>query len=106
MTVLAPDLFSDRRYDDLVQIGLSRLPGIAPDWTDYNAHDPGITLMELLAAGAEAQLYSLARMRRDERVAYASMMGIEPSGTAAARGLIWPDSSDPNAPAANYRGRS
>jgi predicted phage baseplate assembly protein len=103
MTALALDLFSDRRYDDLVQIGLSRLPGITPAWTDYNAHDPGITLMELLAAISEAQLYSFSRMRRDERTAYAAIMGIAPSGTSPATGLIWPDPSDPDAPAANYR---
>lgn len=103
MTPLAPDLFAGRRYDDLVQIGLSRLPGITPDWTDYNAHDPGITLLELLAAVSEAQLYSLSRMRRDERAAYAAMMGIEPSGTTAATGSIWPDASDPDAPSATIR---
>jgi hypothetical protein len=27
-----------------------------PDWTDYNAHDPGITLLEVLAFTAEALL--------------------------------------------------
>jgi hypothetical protein len=52
MNRLAPNLF-DRRYSDLVQAGRSRLPSLAPEWTDYNAHDPGITLIELLAFVAE-----------------------------------------------------
>ena len=60
MKQLAPDLFN-RRFQDLVEIGRAKLPSLAPDWTDHNAHDPGITLMELLAWVAEAQLYSLAR---------------------------------------------
>lgn len=97
MTTLAPQLVN-RRYDDLVQIGRSRLPGVAPEWTDHNAHDPGITLIELLAWVAEAQLYSLSRMRRDERSAYAALMGIIPSGGVPAQGLIWPDHDDPDGP--------
>ncbi|HWA89517.1 MAG TPA: putative baseplate assembly protein [Rhizomicrobium sp.] len=90
MTQLAPNLF-ERRYGDLLQMGLAKLPSLAPAWTDYNAHDPGITLMELLAFVAEAQLYSLARSRRDERDAYAALMGVMPEGAVPARGTIWPD---------------
>jgi predicted phage baseplate assembly protein len=101
MKPLAPNLF-DRRFDDLLALGRAGLPALAPDWTDYNAHDPGITLMELLAWLAEAQIYSLARMRRDERAAYAALFGVAPSGTSPARGLIWADRSDPLSPAATF----
>jgi Baseplate J-like protein len=91
MTQLALDLFK-RSFSDLMEIGRAKLPALAPDWTDHNAHDPGITLMELLAWVAEAQLYSLSRRpRRDERAAYAALMGFAPGGTQPARGLIWPD---------------
>jgi hypothetical protein len=98
MNQLAPDLFSGRRYSDLVQLGRSKLPRLAPAWTDYNIHDPGITLMELLAWAAEAQIYSLSRSRRDERTAYAALMGVLPNGARPAMGLIWPDHSDAKAP--------
>jgi predicted phage baseplate assembly protein len=99
MSRLAPNLF-DRRFGDLMEIGRSKLPSLAPTWTDHNAHDPGITLMELLAWVAEAQIYSLGRSRRDEREAYAALMGIIPGGTRPATGLIWPDHTDPTSPAA------
>src|SRR5437763_7591257 len=101
MKPLAPNLF-ERRFQDLVEIGHARLPALAPEWTDHNAHDPGITLMELLAWVAEAQLYSLGHMRRDERVAYAALLGVAPGGTQGARGLIWPDRSDPSSPVTTY----
>ena len=102
MSQLAPDLF-ERRFGDLMEIGRARLPSLAPDWTDHNAHDPGITLMELLAWVAEAQLYSLARRpRRDERAAYAALLGLAAGGTQPARGLIWPDHSDPKSPVATF----
>lgn len=89
MTKLAPNLF-DRRFADLMEIGRAKLRSIAPEWTDHNAHDPGITLMELLAWVSEAQLYSLSRQRRDEREAYAALLGIAPTGTQPSCGYIWP----------------
>lgn len=98
-----PNLF-DRRYADLVEIGQSLLPGIAPTWTDFNAHDPGITLMELLAWVAEAQMYSLARMRTDERIAYAALFGVRGAGNRAATGILWPDPLDPDSPARTFSG--
>lgn len=102
MKRLAPDLF-DRRFDDLVEAGRSRLPSLAPTWTDYNAHDPGITLMELLAFVAEAQMYSLARMRRDERAGYAALAGLAKQGPLPARGALWPDRDDPSSPFLSYQ---
>lgn len=103
MNQLMPDLFN-RRYADLVELGRSRLPGIAPGWTDFNAHDPGIMLMELLAWVAEAQMYSLARMRTDERAAYAALLGVRGGGNRAASGILWSDPLDPAAPVRTYSG--
>lgn len=101
MKRLAPNLFN-RRFGDLIEIGRARLRSLAPEWTDHNAHDPGITLMELLAWTAEAQLYSLSRMRRDERAAYASLLGVEPRGTQPSSGLVWPDPRDSGSPTRTY----
>ena len=53
MSKLAPDLFQ-KRFQHLMEIGRAQLPSLAPEWTDHNAHDPGITLMELLAWKTEA----------------------------------------------------
>lgn len=102
MKRLAPNLFQ-RRFQDLMEIGRARIPALAPDWTDHNAHDPGITLMELMAWVAEAQMYSLSRVSRGERAAYASLMGIGASGAQSATGLIWPDWKDPDSPAVTYQ---
>ncbi len=101
MSKLTPNLFQ-RRFQDLVEIGRARLPSLAPDWTDHNAHDPGITLMELLAWVAEAQLYSLSTLRRDERMAYAALLGCTTAGTQGATGLIWPDRLDTASPVRTF----
>lgn len=102
MKTLAPDLFQ-RRFEDLMEIGRAQLPALAPAWTDHNVHDPGITLMELLAWVAEAQLYSLSRNRRDERLAFAALLGARPGGARSARGTLWPDPDDPDSPASTLR---
>jgi predicted phage baseplate assembly protein len=101
MSKLTPDLFQ-RRFSDLMEIGRARLRPLAPEWTDYNAHDPGITLMELLAWVSEAQLYSLSRLRRDERRAYSALLGLSPAGTHPAAGMLWPDRQDVHSPAATF----
>jgi predicted phage baseplate assembly protein len=102
MKTLAPNLF-DRRFDALVEEARSRLPSLAPRWTDYNAHDPGITLLELLAYVAEAQMYSLGRMRRDEREGYAALLGLHGKGPRPAVGSLWPDPADPDSPFRSYQ---
>jgi len=38
------------------------------DWTDYNAHDPGVTLLQVLAYAAEALLVvAVVRKLRSSR---------------------------------------
>jgi hypothetical protein len=79
------------QFDEMAEIARSQIPSLAPRWTDHNVHDPGIMLTELMAWIADAQMYSLGRDRRDERRAYARLMGIEPGGPAPAEGHLWPD---------------
>src|SRR5262245_16598024 len=95
------------QFDEMAEIARSQIPSLAPRWTDHNVHDPGIMLTELVAWIADAQIYSLARDRRDERRAYARLMGIEARGPAAAEGHLWPDRAlafDPARPVTWARG--
>lgn len=50
------------RYDDLVEQGRAMIPRYAPEWTDHNAHDPGITLIELFASCVEQVSYRANRI--------------------------------------------
>jgi hypothetical protein len=77
-------------FEQLVELGRSAIPVLAQRWTDHNAHDPGIMLVELVAWIAEAQMYGIDRLRRDERLAYARILGVRPRGPVPASGLIWP----------------
>ena len=94
MIPLTPNL-DDIAFDALVEIGRGLLPSLtrARDgtqaWDDYNYHDPGITLVELLAFIADTQIYSLGRDRRDERLAMAALFRAVPQGAVPARGSLY-----------------
>ena len=42
-----------RRFDSLLNEARARIPAHTPEWTDHNANDPGISLLELFAYIAE-----------------------------------------------------
>ncbi len=58
MALPIPSL-DDRTYEQLRRDLVAEIPLIAKDWTDHNPSDPGIALLELLAAMAEMILYRL-----------------------------------------------
>lgn len=85
-------------FERLTEIGRSLIPSLAPAWTDHNIHDPGMTLVDLLAFVADAQVFGLARLRRDERLAYARLLGVALRPPHPATVLVWPVGSAEAAP--------
>ena len=49
----------DQTYEEIVRAAEGRLPWLCPVWTDHNAHDPGITILELMAWYKEMQQYHM-----------------------------------------------
>lgn len=67
-----------RRWADLVDEGRALIPRYAPDWTDHNVHDPGITLMELLAYLVEQDIYRVNQVPDRHRAKFLALLGITP----------------------------
>jgi predicted phage baseplate assembly protein len=67
----------NRRFDQLVEEGSALLPRYAPGWTDHNLHDPGITLIDLLAWLVEMDMYRLDRTSQAAYRAFLRLVGIE-----------------------------
>ena len=61
MPLTLPTL-DDRTWKDLVEEARAIIPSVAPRWTDFNASDPGITLVELFAYLTETLLYQVDRV--------------------------------------------
>lgn len=61
MAMTLPNL-DDRTYADLVEEARALIPNYAPEWTNHNPSDPGITLVELFAYLTEMLIYRLNRV--------------------------------------------
>lgn len=75
-------------YDSLVSDALTLLPRYAPVWTDHNAHDPGITLIELFAWLAEMELYRLDRVTDASTRSFLQLVGIKPRPAQVAETVL------------------
>src|SRR5579864_2217720 len=52
MPLTIPTL-DNRRYQDLLNEALARIPVHNPEWTNFNDSDPGVTLLQLFSFMAE-----------------------------------------------------
>lgn len=73
MPIPLPDL-DDRRYDDLVEEIVNLIPRYAPAWTDHNASDPGIMLIELFSFLFEAMMYRQNRVTEQSRRTFLKLL--------------------------------
>jgi predicted phage baseplate assembly protein len=75
---LPPIQLDDRTYGQLAAELRRRIPAYTPEWTDHNASDPGITLLELFAWLAEIIIYRLNRVPEKNFQAFLQLAGIDP----------------------------
>ena len=68
----------DQRYDEIITEAKGRLPWLCPAWTDHNAHDPGITILELMAWYKEMQQYQMDRLTPALERALLELAGARP----------------------------
>jgi hypothetical protein len=85
--VAAPAL-DDRSYQELVDDAVARIGVHTPEWTNYNASDPGITLLQLFAFLTENAVYAANQMPEQARQRFLDLLGVPRAPASAARGLI------------------
>ncbi len=71
----SPNL-DDRMWQDVVDEARSLIPRYNPEWTDHNASDLGITLMELFAWIVEGMQYRLNRVPDKNFIEFLNLLGI------------------------------
>lgn len=69
MSIPRPTL-DDRTYADLIDEARSLIPSLAPQWTNHNPSDPGITLIELFAWLTEMLIYRVNRLPKANTYAF------------------------------------
>lgn len=72
--IVPPDL-DDRTWQDLVDEMRALIPKYAPQWTDHNPSDLGISLIELFAWLGEGIIYRLNRTPEKNFLAFLNLLG-------------------------------
>lgn len=75
MPITSPQL-DDLVFDRTVQELVRRIPVYAPEWTNYNQSDPGITLIQLFAYLAEQIAYRLNQIPEKNYIELLKLLGI------------------------------
>jgi len=83
---MLPDiLLDDENFDEILEKARNLIVSIYPEWTDFNYHDPGVTMLEMLAWLKESQQYYLNKIGPENRRKYLKLMGILRRHKAPAR---------------------
>lgn len=85
---MLPDIHLDyETYEDIISAARNRIISLYPEWTDYNYHDPGITLIELFAWMKESQQYYMDQIGVQNKLKYLKLLGIRRRPKIPARTL-------------------
>src|SRR6478735_9155582 len=77
-----------RRYQDLLDEALARIPVHTPEWTNFNKSDPGVTLIELFAFLTESLLYRANQIPERNRRKFLQLLGVPLQPSSSAVGLV------------------
>ena len=75
----------DLSYEQMIQRAVSRIPAMTDQWTDFNNHDPGITVLQAYAWLTDMLNYYLNATGDVHIEKYLKLLGIEPLPAQAAR---------------------
>jgi hypothetical protein len=78
----------DRKYQDLLDQALARIPVHTPEWTNFGKSDPGVTLIEVFAFLTESLLYRARQIPERNRLKFLSLLGVPLQPAASAVGLV------------------
>jgi predicted phage baseplate assembly protein len=84
MALPSPNL-DDRRFQQFVDDAKRYIQQRAPEWTDHNVSDPGVTLVEAVAHMADQIVYRLNRVPEKNHLAFLDLVGITLFPPTAAR---------------------
>ncbi len=84
MALPSPNL-DDRRFQQFVDDAKRYIQQRAPEWTDHNVSDPGVTLIEAVAHMADQIVYRLNRVPEKNHLAFLDLVGITLFPPTAAR---------------------
>lgn len=86
MPLTMPNL-DDRRYQELLDEALARVPVYTPEWTNFNKSDPGVTLIEVFAFMTESLLFRANQVPERNRKKFLKLLNVPLQPATSAQGL-------------------
>ena len=87
MPLPAPSI-DNRRYQDLLNEALARIPVHTPEWTNFGPADPGVTLIEVFAFLTESLLYRANQIPERNRDKFLQLLGVPLIPAESAHGFV------------------
>lgn len=84
MSLPIPKL-DDKTFAELFAEARALIPRYAPEWTDHNLSDPGITMIDLFAWLSEMQIYSLDQVTDRHYRKFLRLLGLAPRPAVPAK---------------------
>lgn len=78
----------DLTYEQMMQRAVSRIPSMSEEWTDFNHHDPGITVLQMYAWLTDMLDYYMSATGDVHVEKYLKLLGVEPKEGCPAGGYV------------------
>lgn len=85
---LPQPILDDRSYQQLRDELVQRIPVYAPEWTDFNPSDPGITLIELFAFLGENLLFRFNQIPESTQLQFLRLLDVPLYPASVATGFV------------------
>lgn len=79
---------NDMTYEQIIQRAVSRIPSLTDQWTDFNSHDPGITVLQTYAWLVDMLNYYMDATGDVHVKKYLKLLGIQQQKRRAAAGYV------------------
>lgn len=75
-------------FSEIMEEAKNMVVSLYPEWTDFNYHDPGITMLELFSWFKEGQQYFLDQIGTEHKKKYLKLLGVSPLHKKAAQAFV------------------
>lgn len=86
---MLPELTLDKEsFEEIMDEARNMIISLYPEWTDFNYHDPGITLIEMFSWLKESQQFFLDQISDESREKYLKLLGMKRRHRAPSAALV------------------
>lgn len=86
---MIPEIVLDtEEFTEILEDARGKIAGIYPQWTDYNYHDPGITMLELFAWLKEGQQFYMDQTGEEQEAKFLKLLGTRRKTKEPAKAML------------------